>query len=322
MSGLVLATSIYTYNTTKLLAPLIFLTTIIVFYTELKGNILRFSIGFFIGLIPFLILLKTHPEIAIDQRFKKFSQIEQSTNIVSRVKTIYSNYIQALDPVFLVVKGDPNTRHHTQYGGLIYKTIYLLFLYEIGYSIYKKKIDKQSLYFLILFFLSLLSGAITQAPYHSLRSFLAGISVIMISVYGMYHLPEYKNRIVHKGLICLLIVEISLYQYNYFTVYPTRSIQAFESSGFVEAFYVTRALGIKNLIISEKTNQPYAHYKFYDQTENIDKDLIVKIGPLKPVENSCILYIPENKPKLDDQSIGWKYNDYTEADWYYTLRCY
>jgi hypothetical protein len=326
LSGCALGLSIYTYTTSRLLSFLFLVATILIF--KKRVNIKIFLLGFVACVIPFFVYFFIHPKNIITPRFLRITSANTVTiNPLNRLKQISIDYIKSLSPVYLIIKGDPNLRHTTPYAGIIFKTNYILLLLSTFFLIKDiKKVDKFKAFLIISILLSSLCAPITGEPYQSFRNFLVGFFITLFSCYGLLEIQRIKIPWLKLFLvICVFAAlggEIIYFQYNYFTKYPEISVTAFESSGYVEAFRTAHSQNPTKIIISEKTNQPYIHYRFYDQIENLDQKVKVEIGPLKPQIGACILFIPENKPKLDSLSVNYKYKDFTQKDWFYTVRCY
>lgn len=331
ISGVILGLSIYTYTSSTLLTPFFFILTALLFFKQLirpRIRIIIFAGCFLIAVAPFLYRFTARTDSVVNTRFRRLTKLE-STNVsgLGRVSDFTLNYLRVISPDYLIVEGDPNLRHHAPYGGIIFKTVYVTFLAGVIFLLYglrKKKIDRWLFFFLLSFFVSAVGGALTYEPYHSLRGFLIGLYIVLISCFGLKEIYSRLNKhlLFTVGLFVFLTAEVVHYQYNYFTNFPQLSVMAFESAGFVESFDKAREFGPEKVVLSEKTNLPHQHYKFYDQITNIDRGLNVEIGALNAYPGSCLIYIPENAPKVEVRSTGFKYVDYTDPGWFYRVRCF
>jgi len=125
---------------------------------------------------------------------------------------------------YLFDTGDPNLRHGNGYTGLTWWTTAPLMLFG---SILLWKKDRRVLCFLIGWWLiALLPAAVPLNVPHSLRSLNALPVLPILSAAGvawLWQLKGRKQQLIFTLGMCTLFIEISMYAFHYFTVYPRLS---------------------------------------------------------------------------------------------------
>jgi len=290
--GLLIALSVYSFTTARLLSFLLFISVIIIYYKRIEKNLIL-TAGFFIGIIPYLSFYFSDPS-KLTERFRVVTYIYNvRLSVYEKISEFFTNYFHYLSPDYLFIRGDTLLRHHNQYGGELYLSVLILSIFGLGWLIFKKKMDKFSTFLFINLLLSPVAAALTTGD-SSLRSILVGLYLLIFSAYGLYFLlklPLKKTKLIISTLLAfLLIFEISGYLKNYFFIYPSKSIYAFESYNFPDSLQLAIDKNPKDIVVSNAAYEPYTHLQFYEKSMNLKTNIPITIGPPIAESNRCIIY--------------------------------
>ena len=252
LSVILSALAMYTYHAARLIAPLLFITTVFYGLFEirflqqskkqrrklLKQGLLSFCV-FFVLTLPLTANILSNSvtnRFATTSIFTDISIIEASNEqkeladntILSRIlyhryvlfgKEILSNYAKHFDPSFLFVSGDVNPRHSIQSFGQLYP-FSVLFLILGASFIWKRQKSILILMFLWMC-IGILPSAITQGSPHAVRT-LSTFPVFAVLVgFGLYAIISFKNhlnRIARFPYISMFVLLLSV-QFSFFLTY-------------------------------------------------------------------------------------------------------
>lgn len=333
LSGILLGISLYTYTTSKLYVFLFLILTIYVFrnlfFKDIK-LLKLYLLGFIVLTIPLIIGIFLKPEMLFTKDFQKKTKIgAYSVPVSTRISAFTFDYLKVFSPDYLIINGSYRPMQSLPNSAVIFKINYFLFF--IGLYFYLKKgvsdylINSFGKVFLIALLISAIGGPLTGQYYHLYRNFLMGIFILFFSCFALYYINQISSpakSYIYISIFTLLIVEVVFFQYGYFTKYKELSTDQFESYGFIESFYAAKSQNPNKIVLTNKTEQPYVHFKFYDQIQNLDENIKVEIGEPLPEVGTCLLFIPGNKPRLDMNSINYEFYDIKEPDWFYSVRCF
>lgn len=326
MTGIVTGLSVYSYSTSRLLS-FAFIAFIFILYTHRQywkrhGYLL---VGAALSLIPYAFFSLVHSG-ALTHRFSLLTYVfNTQLSLFDKVAIFLSNYFSYFDLNFLLFSGDPNTRHHTGYGGEIFISVYILFLLGIAALSAKLTQANSKKKFILFLFLNLASAPVAAAltePNHSLRSVMLGVYIIIFSTFGLALLQQirlhYLRYLSIITILTLLIVESGLYLHDYFNHYPVVSVVAFESYDFKHDLARAIAHNPHDIVVSSQANQPYAHLEYY--AYQIPIPTPIAIAEPIPTSNRCIIYFGNPAPiMLEDKNLRITLND---SSGYSHLRCY
>lgn len=286
------ALSLYTFNTARIVSPLLIL--LLTFVT--RGELLRkkdvvvtsFAVSFFL-LLPLLGFLFS-PQASL--RFKEvniFSDIGviESTNqriandnnvwwskIINNRRFAYGveylkHYFDNLSPSFLFIKGDGNPKFSTQDVGQLYLWDLPFFIIGLLYLIRKK----EGYWWLIPLWLilAIIPAATARETPHALRIEASLPTFQILVAYGFItfvnFFKKYKLQI-SLFLLLLLFLNVLYFLHGYSSHYP-REFSGEWQYGYKESMeYVKSVEGEYDEIrVTNKLGRPYIYYLFYTKTE-------------------------------------------------------
>ena len=251
LSAIFMLLAVFTYNIPLLLLP--FLIFVIIFdrgFYQVKSWIVPVvfwtSVMFFGFLIFFSVTSqKTGITIFSDettsiqypiyrQQFAGSFQTALGNKYVYWSKIIVSNYLATFSPKFLVTSGGSHPWHSILGRGHVYWVEYFFFIFgsiTLAYQSIKNILAKKlntvkgqitSLYLLII---SPLPAVVTVDAPHATRSLFALFMIVLISVYGLFYclslIKKRSFKYIFSFLLCLIVmIEGSLYFYQYFNIWP------------------------------------------------------------------------------------------------------
>ena len=283
-SSLAISLGIYTYISLRIIAPLLFVSTFLIFhYKKLKQNFIYFIASLGIILLSSLILIKSpFFEDSQNYRLSNDNLVRSTTHIqlsvedlkgwqnsllarishhryIYKAKQYLTNYFTYFSPHFLALSGDPNLRHHTGFGGQLLAIQSFLLL--VGVYALKKQSLKQILIILTWLGLSPVVAALVNETPHASRSIYMIIPLAWLIGLGWQWLA--KNKKIHLVIIIALFINLSLFAHDYFSHYPLRSAVDWINP------YKKAALAFKEkninqpIFISNQLYRPELYFAFY-----------------------------------------------------------
>jgi hypothetical protein len=312
LCGIALGTSTYTYSTGRLLAFLsLALLWVIYFNRDNFKKLAIITTSFAVSLIPFLFFTIRNPG-AITSRFNALSYLGESIPLSEKIAIFFQNYFTYFSPRFLIFNGDPNLRHSTGFGGVVFISVFLLSMIGLMGILIRRKWTRFNIFLLVSLLLSLVAAALTsEGTPHALRSMTLGIYLFLLSCHGMDEFLRMENRrartLMLTGISIFLLAEIVLYQMDYFLAYPARSVKAMGSQGFESALQFAIDQSPGEVIFFSKPRETYANMQFYSLLVENPNDVPLNWDNRpKPDKNICILYHVQNERELDSSPIPFE----------------
>jgi len=264
LSFLLWPLAFYTYST-SLVFSIFFLPFVFwIFRKKLskldKKSLSMAGIAFFIVSIPLLMNLVNQKasdrfsRISIGEDAKMIDDLYNKRSQSGGQGRIYHNkgiylgkkfltyYLQSFSPEFLFIKGDPNPRHSVNDFGMlpfVLAPCLLLGFYAACIEQEAKLKRVNLLFFAWLLTAPIASALTTDGGNHATRLFLMLPPLLYFASLGVKYLLSFKNKLLIKGVLVLLIAvfigEGILYSHQYFFHYPRESWEYFDY-GYQEAF--------------------------------------------------------------------------------------
>lgn len=235
VSGGLLGLSTYSYTTQRLLSSLMLVVLWAVYINRNNfKKLLALSFAYLIALIPFLVFSFNNPGI-VAERFLELSYVDDPLPFSEKASIFFGNYGVYWSPDFLIFHGDPNLRHSTGYGGVLFVVTIVLFVLGFLHLLLKKRRERFPVFLLVNLTISPIAAAlVTEGAPHALRSMLVVYYILLISCYGLAIVIDSRWHHVLKTalLTCLFLahtLESARYQRDYFVSYPARSVEDFGS---------------------------------------------------------------------------------------------
>jgi len=242
-SGLCFGLTIFSYNSSRIITPLLIVALGLFFWKELK----QFKKTLFLSLIIFLVFLAVALPKALLQdssaRYRwtaildegainRINELRGSSalppylasvsynKITYVVPEIFKNYISHFDPRFLFLNGGSNYQFSVPGSGMFYPIFALFFIY--GFWVIYEERKKWQLLMITWLLISVIPAAITRDSPHALRSLMMIFPVIVISAIGLDKFVELfkeKKVFIKIPLIFVLLVNLYFFWSNYSNEY-------------------------------------------------------------------------------------------------------
>lgn len=290
-SALAFALSMYTYQSARVIAPLIGIGLIILYWRDLikyPKQILVNALWLAVLLSPLGYSLVTSDAVsrlsgvgllADTGPLRRVEQLrgqhEQWNSPLSRLlhnrPLIYtiqflSNYTDHFSGDFLFINGDEISRNRVPETGLLYLTDFILLVLGFAFLI---RLQNR---FLALIWLWLLiapvAAAFTFQIPHALRAQALVIPLTLLVSAGGYFLLNRKAKVISAFILVLLFAmysfQLARYLHQYYVHYPQTYPAAWEY-GFKELVPFVESVKdhYDQILITDKYDQPYILYLFY-----------------------------------------------------------
>lgn len=286
--------SAYTFNTARILAPVLLLVLCVGHYKILlsrkKHVVMAFVIGFIIT-FPLLLFMKSPQAKLRYQEVNIFSDIgiiervnQQHINnnealwsrVIQNRRLAYGaeyvrHYFDNLTPSFLFIKGDGNPKFSIQDVGQMYFWEIPFFIGGILLLFRKRSGSWWTIPIWIL--IGIAPAATARETPHALRIETIIPLFQFFTAYGMiYFLSYIQNAVKNKKIIALVFVSMVLvitanfifFMHNYFFHYA-REFSGEWQYGYKEVVRFTESVkgNYQNIFFTEKMGRPYIYVLFY-----------------------------------------------------------
>ena len=261
ISSLLFVISAYSYNSFRILTPIVLGPVLI--YLLLKKH--------FIPVLVSTVLIITSL-IPIYKLYKQDSGLSRLQTVGSK-RNIVSNYLKNFSLEFLFVTGDTNPRSQVPNTSQLY---YLDAIFLILGLIYILKSKNLNLYLVLgLLLISALPAAITKENPHALRAILMIPMLLTISAMGIFYLSK-KSKYLLTFIIGVYLIFFFGYLNKFFTKYNELSREAWQYQ-YKEIFE-----NQKEGCVSDEFAQPYIFALFYNK---VDPKYFIASRVLNPVSD-------------------------------------
>ncbi|OGC92152.1 hypothetical protein A3D85_01920 [Candidatus Amesbacteria bacterium RIFCSPHIGHO2_02_FULL_47_9] len=297
LSSLNFVLSMYFYQSTRVIAPLLGLGLAILYFKTLLKYPKQIVTNFLLLLLllaPLILSLASSDAssrlsgvglLADEGPLRRVEQLRGQhsdwNSLLSRLlhnrPVIYviqfvKNYTDHFDGNFLFVNGDMIERNRIPETGLFYLTDFIFFALGIYYVLNSKSYKLQATIWLWLLIAPIASAMTFQTP-NALRAQNLVIPMTIITSSGLYfflQLARGSNKIVFSSLLIILITiyiwQFKRYLHQYYVHYPQTYPAAWEN-GFKEL--VSYVQSVQNrysqIWVTDKYDQPYILFLFYSQ---------------------------------------------------------
>jgi len=266
VAGSAIGLSAYAYSTMRLLAPLYVIAVLLCGFDRRRWReLLAFAGAAALTALPLALYLLSHAT-NLAARFDILTYLHDPALTLSDKALLFaSRYFEYLAPPFLALRGDPNLRHHTGFGGeLLIVTAILLFV-GIASTLASREARRDPLVRVLIAdaLLTPVAAALTLDHGHSLRAFPLVVFAILLSAYGLRWTARRFGERTSAALTAAAALQAVLYLHDYFVAYPAVSASAFENYGFKEALARAASLAERRVVVDNADNQPYIRALFY-----------------------------------------------------------
>lgn len=292
ISSISFALSMYTFNTPRIVTPLLVLLLVVAFRNRLLVSKKEAAVAFVLGLLIFVPIFGFLLSPQAGLRFKEVNifsdvnviktsnqEIANDNNaiwskIVHNRRVLYSieyikHYFDNLSPNFLFIRGDGNPKFSTQDVGQMYIWDILFFVGGVMFLIKKKEGNWWLIPLWLL--IGIIPAATARETPHALRIETTLPTFQILASYGFFQLVDrikkYKKIIVF-GLFALLFLNFIYFYHNYFNHYPYEYSGEWQY-GYKESISYVKSVE-KNYDYVQVTNalgRPYIYYLFYTKSD-------------------------------------------------------
>lgn len=297
ISLIVFIASIYTYNITRVVSPLILIALMMIFRKELKGITARLLlisvITALVALIPFIISLPSRggfdatkgtlifssaavqaPLLEFRSYFISLPSILNKFLLNQFALTMWryvSNIISYFSAEFLFLTGSTHGNHGIGTTGQFYIFEFPLMILGIIYMIRRLRTQQIILCWLII---SIAVAAFTREAPHATRGFFLIPPMILLSAYGLLYGKELlltlKPPLVKYSLgllfIIMIMFNISYYFLSYYIRFPIAYAPAWRSEDAQLSKYLVSLDPMhETIIFDSESNFIYTSLLFYTQ---------------------------------------------------------
>lgn len=264
LSVILAVATIYTYHSSKITVPLLFLFLLLSNLSFFKKKIKDLIIAAIMALAllaPFL----WDAFMANGLARASSTIFSQGYDFFELIKNILSNFLSYFSLDYLIFgKNMGNFRHGDGKFGIIEPVSLALI---ITYLFSKKQEKNLFSLSLIMIFLGLLPAVISQGQSSSLRSFLAlpgVILLVILAIEQIYNKLKSQKKIFLIVLASLYLLVLGAYQKNYYQNYNQRNNDDF-MDGYLETMDYLRNLdrsNIKQIVFTNDYQQAYIYALF------------------------------------------------------------
>ena len=222
-----LALAMYTYHVFRILSPMTWVITSILFILKLpkdRKEIVIAGVMFLLFLFPILQFSFT-PEgssrFSASSAFSEYSTRSAQEKEFTFPMIYLKNYFSFFSLDFLFSNGDGNGRHQIHEFGLLFRFEFIFLILGIIWIFEQKK----SFLAYITFFLLIVApipGAVARPSPHSLRGLILVLPLTMITSIGVITFLEFTRKKIKIALIILILIvlyELSSYIHAYYYHY-------------------------------------------------------------------------------------------------------
>lgn len=293
LSAIFFVIPIYTFNTPRVVVPILVLVLTVGFYKKLwhmKKQVICAAIVGILLLAPtvrFLLSPQANLRFREVNIFSNLDVIErsnqeiQNTNNQAYSKVLYNrrleyaveylrHYFDHLNPHYLFIQGDVNPKFSTQDVGQLY--LFDLPFFLIGLLALFKKREGYWWLIPLWILIGIIPAATARETPHALRTEITIPMMQLIVSYGIVSfiqlIPKKKQVLVGGILGILLAINVFYFVYNYFTYYSDEYASEWQYGYKQTIDYVKKNQNnYSSIYVSPTLGRPYIYYLFYTASD-------------------------------------------------------
>ncbi len=281
LSALVLGSTLYTYQSAKLITPLLILALLFCLRPKIKSLLSPFLILaiFALPLLNSLFFGQASNRLKVVSLFSYPRSAAETQTILSEsnqldynlfhnrpiffIRNFFSRYFNHFSPRFLLFEGDwQNPRHSAPYIGVIlYPSIIFLLLGLLTVN-YRQSPSK---FFLLWLLLAPIPSALTRDSLSAVRAMSLSLPLVFFISQGVYYLiKKYSGFIVYSLILTAYLLSFIYYSDLYFNHLVKKSPTDY-LYGYHQAinYLVNHQSSFQNIYFTQFYGQPYIYYLFY-----------------------------------------------------------
>ncbi|MEX2007758.1 MAG: glycosyltransferase family 39 protein [Candidatus Levyibacteriota bacterium] len=293
LSALSFALSFYTFNTARIVSPLLVLSLVVAFRKELLNRKKEAALALLLGVMLILPISKFLLSSQANLRFKEVNifsdigvintanqEIENDGNtVLSKIihnrrfayaVSYVSHYLDNLSPGFLFIKGDGNPKFSTQDVGQMY--LWELPFFVAGLLFLFKKREGHWWIIPLWLLIAIVPAATARETPHALRIETALPTFQIISAVGIAVLFGWvwnkKWGRAFSAVLALFLFGNFLYFYHGYMAHYPRQFSGEWQYGYKESidYVLSHQDSYDQINITTELGRPYIYYLFYSRT--------------------------------------------------------
>jgi len=220
----------YTYSVGRLLAPLLAFGLLLFGGRGGVGRWFRATfrtwLVYGVFLIPLLIFSRTHAG-ALGSRFGHVSYITATSSWADIAHRFVLSYVGSFNPVFWLVSGDPEPRHHVQTMGSLLAASVVLAAIGLVTVLARSRLRRDPWWRFVLYGLVVapIPSSLTIDHFHTLRLVALPIFLLLLMVPALAWLLEAKSRLgraIFALLLVCILVQGAVFRWQFHRASPQR----------------------------------------------------------------------------------------------------
>ena len=292
----------YTYSIGRLLAPLLALG-LVIFATRARwSGILRTWAIYLLTLLPMIVFQWRHAD-ALTGRFKLISYIKPESSLTEIGWEFIKHYVANLNPVKLLVSGDPNIYQVAHVPGTPAILAATMLLAITGAWLVLRQTPNNAWWRFILYGMvaSIVPASLTADYFHMLRLAALPIFLLVLAVPAFTWLCETGKRRREVRVALIILVFLTLlqgaffqWQYHAGAGSPWRR-HLFDADYPQKIFDNAIANGTRPIYLADAMTTPYIQAYWYATLKGVPLSEFVRLGPEEsPPANALVISTEEN----------------------------
>lgn len=287
--------SVYTFNSARVVSPLLLGILFVINYknllTQKKNVVIAIVVGLFI-LIPFIHFSLTPQSRLRFQEVNIFSDVSLVRNanqqiandhnawwskILHNRRVVYvaaymQHYLDNLSPQFLFIAGDGNPKFSTRDVGEMY--IWDLPFFVLGILLLMRKKEGLWWFIPVWLLLGIVPAAVARETPHALRIENSLPMFQILVAYGFVEFVSFfkkRNRVIAGVLLGILFLFVLYFQHGYYTHYSLEFSSEWQY-GYQEALSYAKSheSSYNHIVITQALGRPYIYTLFYNKVKPQD----------------------------------------------------
>lgn len=300
ISAIAFVSAMYTFNSARIVAPLLALALGIIFWKKLWQHKKQIIVAALVGLLflspllPFLFSSQAQLRFKEVNIFSDMSLLERSnqeianddnafwSKLLHNRRVVYAqaylqHYFDHFNPSFLFIRGDENPKFSIQYVGQLY--LWDLPFFVIGALFLFRRREGYWWVIPLWLFIGLIPAGVARETPHALRTeavlptfqILVGIGVVTAVLFVNKTMKKaWVRRSIYTGIVLLLIFNVFYFQYQYYKHYPRRFSGVWQYGYEDLITFISKNTSYQKVYDSGYWGRPYIYYLFYTKTDPRD----------------------------------------------------
>lgn len=292
--------SIYTFNSARIVAPLLVITLSLVFFKRLWKYKAQTIVAVLVGILLILPIAKFLVSPQASLRFKEVNIFSDASlvkianqeiandhnafwsKIIHNRRVVYGlafvqHYFDNLTPNFLFIHGDGNPKFSIQDMGQMY--VWDLPFFVTGILFLFKKREGHWWIIPVWLLLAIIPAATARETPHALRieatlpmfQIIVGYGVLQVVLRIKYKVLSIQWNFIICSIALLLFINVAYFTHQYFVEYP-REFSGEWQYGYKDSIAYVDSFkdAYQNIYVTSNLGRPYIYYLFYTKTSPSD----------------------------------------------------